>query len=105
MKNEEKNPRLGKVGGQALLEGIMMRSGEDVAISVRAMDGTIRSKRKKFISVRKKYKFCGLPLIRGVVSFIESMRLSFSTTSDGVDMLGIEEEEETKLFNDGKLAW
>ena len=93
MKNEEKNPRLGKVGGQALLEGIMMRSGEDVAISVRAMDGTIRSKRRKFVSARKKHKLLGLPLVRGVVSFIESMRLSFSTTNDGVDMLGIEEEE------------
>ena len=93
MKNEEKNPRLGKVGGQALLEGIMMRSGEDVAISVRSTDGTIRSKQRKFISARKKYKFFALPLVRGVVSFVESMMLSLSTTNDGVDMLGIEEEE------------
>ena len=91
--SEEKNPRLGKVGGQALLEGIMMRSGEEVAISVRAMDGTIRSKRKQFVSVRKKNKFYALPLIRGVVSFIESMMLSLSTTNEGVEMLGIEEEE------------
>ena len=91
--SEEKNPRLGQVGGQALLEGIMMRSGEEVAISVRAMDGTIRSKRKQFVSARKKHKFYGLPLIRGVVSFIESMKLSLSTTNEGVEMLGIEEEE------------
>jgi len=93
VKKEEKNPRLGKVGGQALLEGIMMRSGEEVAISVRSSDGTIRSKRRQFVSARKKNKFLALPLIRGVVSFIESMVLSFSTTNDGVDMLGIEEEE------------
>ncbi len=91
--SEEKNSRLGKVGGQAILEGVMMRSGEDVAISVRSMDGTIRSKRTKFVSVRKKNKFCALPLIRGVVSFIESLMLSVSTMNDGVDMLGIEEEE------------
>ncbi len=93
MKKEEKNPRLGKVGGQALLEGIMMRSGEEVAISVRSADGTIRSKRRKFVSARQKNKFLALPLIRGVVSFVESMMLSLSTTNDGVDMLGIEEEE------------
>ena len=93
VKKEEKNPRLGKVGGQALLEGIMMRSGEEVAISVRSSDGTIRSKRRQFVSARKKNKFLALPLIRGMVSFIESMVLSFSTTNDGVDMLGIEEEE------------
>ena len=92
-KNEEKNPRLGKVGGQALLEGIMMRSGEDLAISVRAQDGTVRSKRKKFVSLRKKYKFFNIPLIRGVVSFVESMVMSYQTMDDGVNMLGIEEEE------------
>ena len=93
VKKEEKNPRLGKVGGQALLEGIMMRSGDEVAISVRSADGTVRSKRKQFVSARKKNKFLALPLIRGVVSFVESMMLSLSTTNDGVDMLGIEEEE------------
>jgi uncharacterized protein YqhQ len=92
-KNEEKNPRLGQVGGQAILEGVMMRSGEEIAISVRAMDGTVRSKKTKFVSVRKKNKFCALPLIRGVVSFVESLILSFSTINDGVDMLGIEGEE------------
>lgn len=90
---EEKNSRLGKVGGQAILEGVMMRSGEDVAISVRSSDGTIRSKKTKFVSARKKYKILALPLIRGVVSFVESMKMSFSTMNDGVDMLGIEEEE------------
>ena len=42
---EVKNPRLGQVGGQALLEGVMMRSGETIATSVRATDGTIKAKR------------------------------------------------------------
>ena len=92
-KQKEKNPRLGQVGGQAIIEGIMMRSGEDIAISVRATDGTIRSKKKTFVSIKKKRKILGLPLIRGMVSFVESLLLSFSTINDGVDMLGIEEEE------------
>ena len=92
-KKENKNPRLGQVGGQAILEGVMMKSGDDVAISVRAMDGTVRSKKTKHISIRKKHKIFALPLIRGVVSFIESMVLSVSTMNNGVDMLGIEEEE------------
>ena len=92
-KKEEKNPRLGQVGGQAILEGVMIKSGEDVAISVRAMDGTVRSKKTKHVSLRKKHKIFALPLIRGVVSFIESMILSVSTMNHGVDMLGIEEEE------------
>lgn len=92
-KQKEKNPRLGQVGGQAIIEGIMMKSGDDVAISVRAMDGTIRSKKTNHISLRKKYKIFALPLIRGVVSFVESMIFSVSTMNTGMDMLGIEEEE------------
>ncbi len=96
-KCKEKNPRLGQVGGQALLEGVMMRHGETVATSVRAMDGTIKSKRTRFVSARKKYKFCALPLIRGLVSFVESMKMSLSTMNDAVNMLGLEEEEETKF--------
>ncbi len=90
---QEKNPRLGQVGGQALLEGVMMRSGEVIATSVRATDGTIKSKRTKFVSARKKHKICALPLVRGVVSFVESMKMSLSTMNDAVNMLGIEEEE------------
>ncbi len=94
---EVKNCRLGQVGGQALLEGVMMRSGEIVATSVRSMDGTIKSKRDRFISARKKHKFFALPLVRGVVSFVESMKMSLSTMNDAVNMLGLEEEEETKF--------
>lgn len=91
--NKEKNPRLGKVGGQAVMEGVMMRSGENIAVSVRSMNGTISTKTSKFISVKQKYKILGWPIIRGVVSFIESMKMSFSTLNDSANMLGIEEEE------------
>ncbi len=93
-----KNPRLGKAGGEALLEGVMMRCGEDVAISVRREDGSINVKRVKYVSLRKKNKFFNIPIIRGVVSFIESMKLSFSSLTDSAEMLGLDEEmEETKF--------
>lgn len=90
---KEKNPRLGKVGGQAVIEGVMMRSGQNLAVSVRSMDGAIHTKTSKFVSARQKHKILGWPLIRGVVSFIESMIMSFSTMNDSANMLGIEEEE------------
>jgi uncharacterized protein YqhQ len=89
----ENDPRLGKVGGQAVLEGVMMRSGENLSVSVRAEDGSVQTKDSKFVSVKQKYKILGLPIIRGMVSFIESMIMSFSTMNDSVDLLGIEEEE------------
>ena len=90
--------RRGKVGGQAVLEGVMMKSGERVALTVRKDDGTKETKISNFVSVRKKYKICNLPIVRGVVNFIEMMKLSLSTLNDSADMLGIDEEmQETKF--------
>ena len=90
---KEKNPRLGKVGGQAVIEGVMMRSGEHLSVSVRSADGSIQTKNSTFVSARQKHKVLGFPIIRGVVAFIESLRMSFSTLNDAANLLGIEEEE------------
>ena len=76
---KEKNPRLGKVGGQAVIEGVMMRSGEHLSVSVRSADGSIQTKNSTFVSARQKHKVLGFPIIRGVVAFVESLRMSFST--------------------------
>lgn len=98
MSKKEKNVRLGKVGGQAVLEGVMMRSGDNIALAVRQESGKIVTKKSSFTSVRKKHKFLNIPIIRGFVNFIEMLRLSYSTLSDSVKMLGIDDfEEETKF--------
>lgn len=49
--------RRGKVGGQAVLEGVMMKSGENIAITVRREDGTKVTEVSKFSSVRKNARF------------------------------------------------
>ncbi len=77
-KKEQVNPRLGKVGGEALLEGVMMRAGTLCAIACRHEDKSLVVREKTYVSARKKYKFCNLPIIRGIVSFIESLLLSYS---------------------------
>lgn len=82
----------GKVGGQAVLEGVMMKSGDNVALTVRKEDGTTVTKNSKFVSVKKKSAFFRIPVIRGFVNFIESMVLSFSTLSDSAELLGIDDE-------------
>lgn len=90
--------RMGKVGGEAVLEGVMMRCGDKIALTVRKEDGSLSIKESTFTSIRKKKKFFNLPIIRGVVSFIESMKMSFGCLSDSADLLGIDEEmEETKF--------
>ncbi|MBQ8524938.1 MAG: DUF1385 domain-containing protein [Clostridia bacterium] len=96
--NDALSCRLGKVGGQAVLEGVMMKSGEDTCLAVRGEDGSITTRKTKFVSLRKKYKICNIPLIRGVINFVEMMRLSMSTLSASAEMLGIDETEpETKF--------
>lgn len=95
---KEKNERLGKVGGQAVLEGVMMRSGSHISLAVRKDDGTIEVKNSEFESLRKKNKFFNLPFIRGCINMVESMKMSFGTLEDSANMLGIDDTEpETKF--------
>lgn len=86
--------RKNRVGGQAVIEGVMMKKGEEVALAVRKDDGTIEIEKSKFIALKTNHKWLNIPIIRGVVGFFESMVLSFKTLGKATDMLGIEEEEE-----------
>ena len=89
--------RLGKVGGQAVLEGVMMKAGDRTVTTCRKDDGTLVVTDDSFVSARTKYKILDLPIVRGVVNFVESMILSFKTLGASADALGIEEEEPSKL--------
>jgi uncharacterized protein YqhQ len=101
-KNEQKNAcpfsdRLGKVGGQAVLEGVMMKAGSRMVTTCRKPDGSLVVSDGSFVSAREKYKILDLPTIRGVVSFIESMLMSFETLGASADAMGLEEEEPSKF--------
>ena len=52
------------IGGQAVIEGIMMQNGENYAVAVRKPDGEIEVKKDTYRSVTKKYPFLGIPFIR-----------------------------------------
>ena len=84
--------RLKKVGGQAVLEGVMMKAGKRTVTSCRKEDGSIVVYDDEFVSVRKKHKILNLPILRGVVNFIEMLILSMKTLNASADALGIEEE-------------
>ena len=96
--NKERNPRLGCVGGQAVMEGVMMKSKTDIAIAVRRMtDGKIVVRSSKPKSLRDKVKFFRLPFIRGIVNFIETLIMSMSTLTSSAEMTGLDDEEPTKF--------
>lgn len=87
------------VGGQALMEGIMMKGPEGTAMSLRLPDGTIETTMKDFISIRKKFRFFNIPVLRGIVSFVESMVFGYKLLMESAEKtsLDFEEENESKL--------
>ena len=54
MAKKEKDPKVGIVGGQAVLEGVMMKSGDRCSLAVRTPDGGINLDNSTFVSLRKK---------------------------------------------------
>lgn len=94
---KEMNCRLGKVGGQAVLEGVMMKSGNNMAIASRMPDGSIKMTTKTVVSARQKHKVLDFPIIRGVVNFVEMMKLSYTTMDASTAALGLEDEQPSKF--------
>ncbi len=80
------------VGGQAVIEGVMMRSPEYVAVAVRRGDNKIVLKRDPFRSYTKRFKLLGLPFIRGGVILIESLVLGIRALNFSGE-IAIEEEK------------
>ena len=100
MKKEKKmkNLRLGTVGGEAVLEGVMMKSGDRYAVSVRKEDGSIQTVRDSCVSIRKRVKILNIPVVRGVVNMVETMMLSYKALSISAEAMGINEAEEESRF-------
>lgn len=94
----EKNHRLGAVGGQAVLEGVMMKHNDRYSVAVRKDDGGIAVSNDEFVSVRKKHKILDLPIIRGAVNMVEMMILSIKTLNQSAVLSGIEDEVEESRF-------
>ena len=92
--NNELSCRLNKVGGQAVLEGVMMKAGSRTVTTCRKEDGSIVVFYDTFTSVRKKCKILNLPFIRGIVNFIEMLVLSYKTLEKSAEAFGLDEDEE-----------
>lgn len=87
------------IGGQAVIEGIMMRGPQKTVLAVRTPDSSIIVEEVKSKSITDKLKFLKKPVIRGVVGFVETMILGFKTLMRSAELSGmtaLEEEEESK---------
>lgn len=97
MKNKQtydKAPKhITSIGGQAVIEGVMMRGPKEIATAVRKSDGSIVIDKKPVYSVITKYKLNKIPIVRGVVSFFESMITGMKCLMYSADQMDIEEDE------------
>lgn len=89
------------VGGQAVIEGVMMRSPTKVSVAVRKTSGVIAVKTREFASLTKKYKFLGWPIIRGGVILIESLVLGIQALNFSGE-IAMEEEKRQEAEKKGK---
>ena len=81
-----------QVGGQAVIEGVMMRAKGMIATAVRRANGEIVIKKMPFTSVLEKYTFLNKPILRGAIGLIEMMYIGISTLNYSAE-IAIEDEE------------
>ena len=84
------------IGGQALIEGIMMKGPEKTAMAVRKPDGEIEIRYLTSLSLTKKYKILGLPIIRGVVNYVQAMIEGYKSLMLSAEISGFADDEEEK---------
>lgn len=85
------------IGGQAVLEGIMMKNGPRYAVAVRKPDGDIEVKIEEYKSAIKWEKLTKIPFVRGVFNFIDSMVLGMKTLTYSASFWEEEEAKESSL--------
>ena len=90
------NERLNRVGGEAVLDGVMMKAGKNCSTAVRLPNGNIRVLPRTYTPPKEKHKWMGIPLIRGVCNFISTMKLSFAVLTDSAEAAAGEELKESK---------
>ena len=91
-----KNCKRTTIGGQALIEAIMMKGPEKTAIAVRTPDGGISVEYMQESRLAKKYKVLGLPLIRGAVGLVESLVSGYKAMLYAAEKSGFADEEEAE---------
>lgn len=92
------------IGGQAVIEGVMMKNQDRYAIAVRKPDKEIEVQINEHISVSKKYKVLDIPILRGVVNFVESMVIGVKTLTYSAEFYDEEETEQERIRREKKEA-
>lgn len=82
-----------RIGGQAVIEGVMMKNMDRYAVSVRKPNGKIETKVEECVSFAEKHPLFQLPVFRGMVNFLESMVIGMKTLNYSASFYEDEEEQ------------
>lgn len=93
---DEKKCHITSIGGQAVIEGIMMRGPKEIAVAIRTPEQEIVVDKKPIASILQKNKLLKLPIIRGVISFFESLIIGTKALMYSASFYDIEEENDKK---------
>jgi uncharacterized protein YqhQ len=88
-----------KIGGQAVIEGVMMKSKDRYCVAIRKKDGKIKTKTEQFKSITEKSRILKLPFVRGIFILIETLVLGIKTLSWSANQLAEEEGEEISALS------
>ncbi len=80
------------VGGQAVIEGVMMRSPKGIATAVRTPSGGIAIKAEPFVSLTRRNRVLNLPVLRGAVTLVETLVVAVKALSFSAEQASTEEE-------------
>jgi len=95
------NKQFTSIGGQAVIEGVMMRSPNAFVVAVRKPDGTIRLRRDQWYGLSKKLNFMKKPFLRGVLMLVETMANGLVSLNYSAN-IAMEAEEREKALKKGK---
>lgn len=87
------------IGGQALIEGVMMKGVSETAMAVRLPDGTIDVEKWQTKSPKDRPFWFRVPFLRGIFNFVETMITGYKTLMKSAEKSGFEEEEEPSKFD------
>ena len=85
------------IGGQAVLEGVMMKSSHNMAIAVRTEKGDIALHEESLKPLAEKKKALRVPIVRGAVNMVDMMGLGVRVLTTSMDMAGMQEEEPSRF--------
>ena len=85
------------IGGQAVLDGVMMKAPNAVAVAVRKPDKTIVVSHQPYVAPSKKHKWMGWPFVRGIINMGSMFSLGLRTLQKSTDMLGLLDEKPSKF--------